>query len=451
MSFRNTFLILLLVALVAAGIFLTRRFEGNPPEIDLEALNAPIGAPGKKLLLQVEDEGSGLASLDIAVIQGATQASLGSERFPTTLVGGSAERAASFELQIDPKPMGFKTGAAILRIESRDASLRSKLAGNLAQLEVPLQFDLDPPRITVESGLTYVQQGGSGAVRYRVNEPTQRDGVAVGTHFYPGYPGGPLASDNDFTRVALFAVPMSESVDTPIRVVATDVAGNEASSSWPVRVAANPLKEVTLDLSDSFLRNKVASLASETGVQESDPVAAFQQINERVRAENEQTIRSKLTHASKPLWRGAFQQWPGSSVMSTFGEHRRYRVDGRVVSEAIHSGYDFAKTAGDTVVAANSGIVSFAGTIGIYGNCVMIDHGMGLTSLYGHLSQIEVEVGQPVEQGSPLGRSGSTGLAGGDHLHFALLVGDTYVTPLEWLDAHWVRTHIDPAFASGPR
>jgi len=448
MSLRSISLVLLLVALIGGGIFVTHRFEGNPPELELEGSEEPIGTSGRKLMLHLEDEGSGLSSLDLSVSQEATQVSLGSERFPATLVRGSAKRAASFEIPIDPKPMGFKTGPAILRIQSRDASLRDRFAGNLAQLDVPIRFDLDPPRIAVESGLTYIQQGGSGAVRYRVNEPTHRDGVAVGTHFYPGFP---LDTNNDSVRVALFAVPVSESVDTPVRVVATDAAGNEASTSWPVRVTANPLKEVTLDLSDSFLRNKIPSLADETGVKESDAVAAFQQINERVRSENEQMIRSKLRHSPKPLWRGAFQQWPGSSVMSTFGEHRKYRVGGRVVSEAIHSGFDFAKTAGDTVVAANSGIVSFAGPMGIYGNCVMIDHGLGLTSLYGHLSQIEVEVGQTVEQGAPLGRSGATGLAGGDHLHFALLVGDTYVTPLEWLDPHWVKTHIDPALTPESR
>ncbi len=61
--------------------------------------------------------------------------------------------------------------------------------------------------------------------------------------------------------------------------------------------------------------------------------------------------------------------------------------------------------------------------LGIYGNCVIVDHGMGLQSLYAHLSTIDVQVGQTVEQGQTLGRSGATGLAGGDHLHFTMLLG----------------------------
>jgi murein DD-endopeptidase MepM/ murein hydrolase activator NlpD len=68
---------------------------------------------------------------------------------------------------------------------------------------------------------------------------------------------------------------------------------------------------------------------------------------------------------------------------------------------------------------------------------------MGITSLYGHLSRIDVKEGEDVAQGQTLGLSGQTGLAGGDHLHFAILVGDTYVDPVEWWDAKWVQSHVE--------
>ena len=84
----------------------------------------------------------------------------------------------------------------------------------------------------------------------------------------------------------------------------------------------------------------------------------------------------------------------------------------------------------------------FAGDNGIYGTLVMIDHGLGVTTLYGHLSSLAVAVGDRVEKGQTLGRSGATGLAGGDHLHFAVLVGRTYVDPVEWWDAKWLEEHV---------
>jgi murein DD-endopeptidase MepM/ murein hydrolase activator NlpD len=147
--------------------------------------------------------------------------------------------------------------------------------------------------------------------------------------------------------------------------------------------------------------------------------------------------------SAERLFEGAFLQMRNSKVTSRFAEHRSYSLKGEKISEAIHYGYDLAVTQNAPIEAANRGRVLFADELGIYGNCVILDHGLGLTSLYGHLSQIDVEVGQLVEKGARLGRSGHTGLAGGDHLHFAMLVGETYVDPVEWWDAKWVREKID--------
>jgi murein DD-endopeptidase MepM/ murein hydrolase activator NlpD len=109
----------------------------------------------------------------------------------------------------------------------------------------------------------------------------------------------------------------------------------------------------------------------------------------------------------------------------------------------VHLGFDLASTAASPLVAANSGKVLHAGWLGIYGNCVIIDHGMGIASLYGHLSSIEAKAGDPVKRGQQIGRSGMTGLAGGDHLHFTMLVQGRAVNPVEWWDSHWIADRID--------
>ena len=95
------------------------------------------------------------------------------------------------------------------------------------------------------------------------------------------------------------------------------------------------------------------------------------------------------------------------------------------------------------VPAANSGVVVFTGPLTIYGNTVIIDHGLGLQTLYAHLSSIDVKVGEQVTKGRVLGRTGATGLAMGDHLHFEVLVAGVSVTPLEWWDAKWIRDRIN--------
>ena len=94
------------------------------------------------------------------------------------------------------------------------------------------------------------------------------------------------------------------------------------------------------------------------------------------------------------------------------------------------------------VEAANNGIVLFAGYLGIYGNTIILDHGYGLLSLYAHLSSIAVAPGEALTLGQPIGKSGTTGLAAGDHLHFSLILHGEQVNPTEWWDPFWVKTRI---------
>jgi murein DD-endopeptidase MepM/ murein hydrolase activator NlpD len=288
-----------------------------------------------------------------------------------------------------------------------------------------------------------VSRGGSGAVVYTIGEPTIRDGVNVDSVFYRGYPapGEPESSDR---RFALFAVPADASKEPRIEVIAEDRAGNVGRSKWPVVLKERVLPRANVTLPSRFLETKVRQLADAEGIPQDDLSVAFHRINTELRASNEARIAAIVSDSSETkLWGGAFTQLRNSKVTSRFAEHRSYFVNGEPVSEATHYGYDLASTAGAPIHASNTGQVVFAGELGIYGNCVIIDHGLGLFSLYAHLSSLGVSVGDRVEQSSELGLSGETGLAGGDHLHFALIVGGTYVEPLEWWDPVWVRTHVE--------
>jgi murein DD-endopeptidase MepM/ murein hydrolase activator NlpD len=284
-----------------------------------------------------------------------------------------------------------------------------------------------------------VRRGGAGAVVYSVREETQRDGVQVGDAFFPGhpFPGDPKR------RIALFAIPRDVALNPRIAVVAVDRAGNEAAAAWPVALTERVFDDVRIELGNNFLQVKVRDLAEAVGVKEEDPLSAFRKINSEIRAQNEKKIRELVAQSSdEPLFVGEFRQMKNSAVTSGFAERRSYYVEGTKVSEAIHFGYDLASTAGAPIEASNRGRVLFAGDLGIYGNCVILDHGLGLVSLYGHLSQIGVAEGDLVEKNQTIGRSGDTGLAGGDHLHYAMLVGSAYVDPTEWWDAKWVEEKV---------
>ena len=143
------------------------------------------------------------------------------------------------------------------------------------------------------------------------------------------------------------------------------------------------------------------------------------------------------------LWGGQpFHPFTNTGVQSAFADYRTYTYKGKDVDQQVHLGFDLASYAGTPIVASNAGKVVFAEELGIYGNCVILDHGMGVQSLYAHLSTIEVAVGQDVAKEQQLGRSGMTGMAGGDHLHFTMLVNGQMVNPVEWWDPHWIEDRI---------
>jgi murein DD-endopeptidase MepM/ murein hydrolase activator NlpD len=112
------------------------------------------------------------------------------------------------------------------------------------------------------------------------------------------------------------------------------------------------------------------------------------------------------------------------------------------VDQQVHLGFDLAVTSHTPVVASNDGKVVWAAPLGIYGNCIVVDHGYGLQSIYGHLSEIAVKEGDMVKRGQAMGKSGSTGLAGGDHLHFSMQVDGVQINPVEWWDEHWINDHV---------
>jgi murein DD-endopeptidase MepM/ murein hydrolase activator NlpD len=429
-----------LILVVGLGGLAWVRAEGSAPLIQGPTALV-VGAPGRDVELDLTDEGAGLRAILVTLKHSGGEPVLVDERLAGNLAtGGQPEGAArSLQLRIDPAALELSDGDAFLRVVATDWSWRGFFGGNTSELAIPLVIDRKKPKIQMATGLTYIQRGGSGAVAYKISEPTVRDGVTVGDAFFRGFPD----PDSANRRVALYAIPADAPPEPAVRVVAEDEAGNVATARWAVVVKERALPDANVTLPRSFLDQTVRDLADANGLDASDPSAAFREINTTLRRMNEEQIR-KLTAQSAPkqLWDGPFEQLVNSKVTSRFAEHRSYFVDGAKNSEAVHFGYDLASTAAAPIAAANAGRVVYADDLGIYGNCVLIDHGLGLATLYGHLSRVDVNAGDEVAKGETLGLSGATGLAGGDHLHFAILVGDTYVDPLEWWDPEWVRTHV---------
>jgi murein DD-endopeptidase MepM/ murein hydrolase activator NlpD len=296
----------------------------------------------------------------------------------------------------------------------------------------------------------YINHGGAEFVVYRVTPPDVASGVRVGDVEYPGFPIGGDPS----LKGAFFALLWDQPLNAPVHAFARDEAGNEAKATFIDKVFEKPFKKSRIELDDRFIGRVVPDILEHSPELKTAPPAggdllpAFLKINGELRKVNNDRIAA-LAKETAParLWKEPFVQLGNSQVEASFADQRTYVYNGKDVDQQVHLGFDLAVTSRVAVAAANAGKVLHAAWLGIYGNCVVIDHGMGVQSLYGHLSSFDVKAGDTVARGQTIGRSGMTGLAGGDHLHFTLLVGGRMVNPVEWWDPHWIADRVDRKLA----
>ena len=149
----------------------------------------------------------------------------------------------------------------------------------------------------------------------------------------------------------------------------------------------------------------------------------------QVEADNQLKAKVFATSAPKPLWNGDFRAPVSAQSTDSFGVRRMY--NGKLAS--IHKGMDFRAHTGTPVRAGNSGMVVLARPLYYEGNCVIVDHGLGLYTVSMHLSHINVHEGQQVSAGQQLGLSGATGRVTGPHLHWAVRWEGAYLDPAKLL------------------
>jgi murein DD-endopeptidase MepM/ murein hydrolase activator NlpD len=447
---------LVILVIVGAGLFAGTYYvagRGAPPHLIVEKPDRAVGQAGA-LEVTAEAPKAQFTALTITLEQNGRSTPLFTLNGPQT---ATVTQPDANHLRIS-RPFGkqsvpeLQAGAGRIVVSAtRDSFLKLRKLSSTASRDI--QIRLDPPRIAVVSTHHYVNHGGSELVVYRATPPDVESGVRVGTVEYPGYPAsGAGASGTDpALKAAFFALLYDQPLTAPIAAFARDEAGNEARATFVDNVFEKPFKKSRIELDDKFVNRVVPEILQNSPdfktpapAEGADMLPAFVKINGELRRINADAIAAfaKSTSPAR-LWHGPFVQLGNSQVEASFADDRTYFYKGQKVDQQTHLGFDLAVTARVPVVAANDGKVINASWLGIYGNCVVIDHGMGVQSLYGHLSSFDVKVGDSVTKGQTLGRSGMTGLAGGDHLHFTMLVGGHAVTPVEWWDAHWVQDRVD--------
>jgi murein DD-endopeptidase MepM/ murein hydrolase activator NlpD len=225
------------------------------------------------------------------------------------------------------------------------------------------------------------------------------------------------------------------------------MAGNRAKAHIPLYLRNKKYKTSKIKLSDRFLEGKVAELAEEyPEAAKLDKLKRFKFVNETLRQMNEKLIHELSSKVPQEMIDDfeikPFYPLKNAAKVASFGDHRYYYYNGKLVSESYHLGLDLASTKMAPVKLSNSGKVVFADYNGIYGNMPLISHGLGLYTLYAHCSTLFVKKGDEVESGEVIAKTGRTGLALGDHLHFGVLVQGIEVRPEEWMDRKWLKLNV---------
>ncbi len=418
---------ILLIAIAGAGIYIGLvKFEWEKPAIQLTPETRFVT---QKLAFKVSDQKSGVAEIKVEIIQQGRSIPIHSEQVPkgTHIV----EKA----LNMRPLPKGLKDGDATLKITAWDYSWNH---GNPVSLEKNILIDTHPPQVSVLGAQHYINQGGAGLITYTASEEIPVSGVQVGDLFFSGY----AVAKNRY--LSYFALLPGAPKDTAFTAVGEDPAGNRTKVSFRPIVKAKAFRKDKIQITDGFLKNILPYFTERDANLKGTPVEIFLYLNQKQRESDHQQIKKICQEtAPQPLWSGTFLRFPNSKPMASFAEERTYLYNGKEIDHQTHLGVDLASLGQSPVPAANAGRVAFAGPLGIYGNTVMLDHGCGLFSMYSHLSRIETEAKREVKRGDILGRSGATGMAGGDHLHYAMLIQGVFINPIEWWDEHWIKDNIE--------
>lgn len=423
---KKLILVIIVLLLISPLAFIA--FRSATPSVELALSNPSLGQ-ATPVTVRVRDP-RGVRSVQGFVEQNGV-------RYPVFSMAESfkePEGSWNFTAGIKTTPQ-LQAGKAKLIVEATSNDLLRRTGRAERDVTVVTQ----PPSVTADSEQHYLYLGMADLTTFNVSGNWTDAGVRVGDQTFRGWPmpGGKPG------MFSLFAFAWNMPPDTVPMVYASNGTGNDVTSPLVVIFPKKEQPKYTvhdLQVSDAFMQKVVNELDPNGS---GDLVARFVKINSEMRKANNKTLSDlRLKTADKFLWSKPFIRQPHSQAEATFADLRNYIYHGQKIDQQVHLGYDLAVTQHVGVQASNDGQVVYAAPLGIYGNCVVVDHGYGLQTIYGHMSRIDVHEGDLVKQGQVMGLSGMTGMAGGDHIHFAMQLDGVQIDPKEWWDAHWIKDHI---------
>lgn len=423
---RKALLVIVILVVVVPIVIVVAR--SATPVVDLTSQITTIGQ-ATPIGVRVRDA-RGVRNVSATVEQNGASYPVWQMAQPTK----AKESTWNFTAGVKTTPQ-LKDGKAKLIVEAGSNDLLHRSS----RIEQDVTVVTRPPTVSVDSDQHYIYIGMADLATLDVSGAYTAAGVRVGDQSFRAWPM-PGGKPGMFSLYA-FAWNMPQ---TTIPVVfASNGAGNDVTSPITVIFPKKEQPHYTvhqLQVSDQFMQKVVGELDPNGS---GDMVTRFVRINNEMRKENNKTLSDlRLKTADHFLFSQPFQRQPHSQAEATFADLRHYIYHGKEIDQQVHLGYDLAVTQHVGVQAANDGRVVWAAPLGIYGNCIVVDHGYGLQTIYGHMSHFDVHEGDMVKRGQVMGQSGMTGMAGGDHIHFAMQLDGVQIDPKEWWDPHWIQDHI---------
>ncbi|RAX55136.1 hypothetical protein CCY99_00095 [Helicobacter sp. 16-1353] len=428
------FLVLIICVGIAIFIYSSSKFEREKPNIDIPDIsywNLKWDIP-----IKISDS-SGIKSYKIIFIKDDEE---------TILISKKGNNQKNIELILPIPKINISNGDKLqYRIEATDNSFFRFFLGNTSNAKLEFTIDTKIPVARIVAMSNKITKGGSAAVVFFAKDENLAN-ISI-SNGYQSFVAFPFLKENYYVSIIPWSIhnPSFRGL-----ITIQDKAGNVKKSNIGFAKYSKVYRTSHLALKNSFIDGKVAELienANEFSLYDfTSRFNMFRYVNETIRGRDEATIKSKILNLDLTYFTtdiNVFKPLKDFVIVGLYGDHRKYTIDKQPAGESYHLGTDLANVKNAQVTNSNDGVVVLSESLGIYGNTVMIDHGFGISSLYSHLSEIYVSEGDEVKKGSIIGRTGISGFAFGDHLHFEIRIQGTPVLSTEWMDSKWLKVNIN--------
>ncbi|TQR31283.1 peptidase M23 [Campylobacter sp. MIT 99-7217] len=431
-----------LIVILIFGIFFflpkLEILEQNKPNI---FINDTVYSNLKEALpLRLTDEHRGIKRVKISLKKDVNETA-------NVLMDQKFSNNKELVLQISLPKLAYKEklNSYLMDIEVWDSSLWGWFSGNLSKKSIRVIIDDKKPMLNILANSYQIEQGGAASVVFEARDENL-DEAYILTDKGKRFEVVPFIKENFYASLIAWD---SKDKDFRAYVVLKDKAGNETKERIRYYFLNKKYRESNIALNDRFLDGKIEQLANQYAPEpdELDRLAKFKFVNETLRLGNEALIHkitSKIQEKelNENFKLKLFLPLKNAMKVADFADHRFYSYKDKFVSDSYHLGLDLASVAEAPIITNNDGEVVFAEENGIYGNNVVVYHGFGLYTLYGHCSSRRVSEGDKVYEGDVIANTGVSGLALGDHLHFGVLVQGVEVRPEQFQDPIWLKNNI---------